>query len=47
MAFADLHSDPATPLLLPDAWDAASAPAFADAGFPAIGARGVTTTGGA
>lgn len=34
-AFADLHRDPA-PLLLPNAWDCASAGLFAEAGFPAV-----------
>ncbi len=34
--FADLHRGP-LPLLLPNAWDVASALAFADAGYPAIG----------
>ncbi len=34
--FADLHRGP-SPLLLPNAWDAASAAAFAAAGFPAVG----------
>jgi 2-methylisocitrate lyase-like PEP mutase family enzyme len=36
MSFADLHHGD-TPLLLPNAWDVASAVAFADAGFPAVG----------
>ena len=36
MTFRELH-DGALPLLLPNAWDVASALAFADAGFPAIG----------
>jgi 2-methylisocitrate lyase-like PEP mutase family enzyme len=35
-AFPDLHRGP-LPLLLPNAWDVASALAFADAGYPAIG----------
>ena len=35
-AFADLHR-PGTPLLLPNAWDHASAAALAAAGFEAIG----------
>jgi 2-methylisocitrate lyase-like PEP mutase family enzyme len=35
-AFADLHDGP-LPLLLPNAWDVASALAFVDAGYPAIG----------
>jgi 2-methylisocitrate lyase-like PEP mutase family enzyme len=35
-AFADLHRGP-LPLLLPNAWDVASALAFADAGYAAIG----------
>jgi 2-methylisocitrate lyase-like PEP mutase family enzyme len=34
-AFADLHRGPA-PLLLPNAWDCASAALFADAGFRAV-----------
>lgn len=36
MSFHDLHHG-TTPLLLPNAWDVASAVTFADAGFPAIG----------
>ncbi|MEU4361682.1 isocitrate lyase/phosphoenolpyruvate mutase family protein [Promicromonospora sp. NPDC023987] len=36
MTFADLHTGP-HPLLLPNAWDVASALAFAEAGFPAVG----------
>lgn len=36
MTFADLHYGP-RPLVLPNAWDVASALAFADAGFPAVG----------
>ncbi|GIF76738.1 isocitrate lyase/PEP mutase family protein [Asanoa siamensis] len=36
MTFRDLH-DGALPLLLPNAWDVASAIAFVEAGFPAIG----------
>src|SRR3954447_16133266 len=35
-AFADLHQ-PGDPLVLPNAWDHASAAALAQAGFPAIG----------
>jgi 2-methylisocitrate lyase-like PEP mutase family enzyme len=35
-AFADLHRGP-LPFLLPNAWDVASALAFVDAGYPAIG----------
>jgi len=35
-AFRDLHR-PGEPLLLPNAWDFASAAALVDAGFPAIG----------
>jgi 2-methylisocitrate lyase-like PEP mutase family enzyme len=35
-AFADLHR-PGEPLVLPNAWDHASAAALADAGFPAVG----------
>jgi 2-methylisocitrate lyase-like PEP mutase family enzyme len=36
MSFKDLHR-PGEPLLLPNAWDAASGAALAAAGFPAIG----------
>ncbi|MDR7384709.1 isocitrate lyase/PEP mutase family protein [Promicromonospora iranensis] len=36
MTFADLHHGP-HPLLLPNAWDVASALAFVEAGFPAVG----------
>lgn len=36
MTFHDLHHAD-TPLLLPNAWDVASAVAFADASFPAVG----------
>jgi len=36
MSFKDLHK-PGDPLLLPNAWDVASAAALAAAGFPAIG----------
>ncbi|WP_275006523.1 isocitrate lyase/PEP mutase family protein [Promicromonospora iranensis] len=36
MTFADLHHGP-RPLLLPNAWDVASALAFVEAGFPAVG----------
>jgi len=36
MTFRDLH-DGELPLVLPNAWDVASALAFLDAGFPAIG----------
>lgn len=36
MTFADLHHG-SRPLVLPNAWDVASALAFADAGFPAVG----------
>ena len=36
MTFRELH-DGALPLLLPNAWDVASALAFVEAGFPAIG----------
>lgn len=35
-SFRDLHYGD-SPLLLPNAWDVASAVAFADAGFPAVG----------
>ncbi|WUH93552.1 isocitrate lyase/phosphoenolpyruvate mutase family protein [Streptomyces sp. NBC_00433] len=37
MTFRDLHHEGELPLLLPNAWDVASALAFADAGFPAVG----------
>jgi hypothetical protein len=36
MSFRELHYGE-TPLLLPNAWDAGSAIAFADSGFPAVG----------
>ncbi|ADI07609.1 hypothetical protein SBI_04489 [Streptomyces bingchenggensis BCW-1] len=36
-AFARLHHQAATPLLLPNAWDYASAAALAARGFPAVG----------
>ncbi|WP_274915183.1 isocitrate lyase/PEP mutase family protein [Streptomyces sp. WZ-12] len=36
-AFHALHQAPGRPLLLPNAWDSASAAALADAGHPAIG----------
>ncbi|MEV4534310.1 isocitrate lyase/phosphoenolpyruvate mutase family protein [Asanoa sp. NPDC049518] len=36
MTFRDLH-DGTLPLLLPNAWDVASALAFVEAGFPAVG----------
>ncbi|NLU70358.1 isocitrate lyase/phosphoenolpyruvate mutase family protein [Streptomyces sp. HNM0574] len=36
-AFARLHRQPDGPLLLPNAWDAASATALAEQGFPAVG----------
>jgi len=36
MSFRDLHYG-GLPLLLPNAWDVASAVAYADAGFPAVG----------
>ena len=36
MTFHDLHAQPG-PLLLPNAWDVASALAFVDAGFAAVG----------
>ena len=46
MTFRDLH-DGALPLLLPNAWDVASALAFAEAGFHAIGTTsfGVAASG--
>ncbi|WP_333771231.1 isocitrate lyase/PEP mutase family protein [Streptomyces sp. IBSBF 2435] len=37
MTFRDLHYGGDLPLLLPNAWDVASALAFADAGFRAVG----------
>lgn len=45
--FADLHAGP-VPLLLPNAWDVASALVFADAGFPAVGtsSMGVAASAG-
>lgn len=45
--FSDLHTGPA-PLLLPNAWDVASALAFVEAGFPAVGTTsfGVSAAGG-
>ncbi|MQA80009.1 MAG: isocitrate lyase/phosphoenolpyruvate mutase family protein [Streptosporangiales bacterium] len=47
MTFRELH-DGELPLLLPNAWDVASALAFLDAGFPAIGTTsfGVAASGG-
>lgn len=47
MSFRDLHHD-GLPLLLPTAWDVASAVAYADAGFPAVGTTsfGVGATAG-
>lgn len=47
MSFHDLHHAD-TPFLLPNAWDVASAVAFADAGFPAVGTTsfGVNATAG-
>jgi 2-methylisocitrate lyase-like PEP mutase family enzyme len=48
MNFHDLHAGP-TPLLLPNAWDVASALAFVEAGFPAVGTTsfGVSAATGA
>ncbi|WP_328540445.1 isocitrate lyase/PEP mutase family protein [Streptomyces sp. NBC_00344] len=37
MTFRELHHRAGPPLLLPNAWDVASALAFAEAGFPAVG----------
>ncbi|MFF3002295.1 isocitrate lyase/phosphoenolpyruvate mutase family protein [Kitasatospora sp. NPDC057940] len=37
IAFRELHHRPSAPLLLPNAWDHASAAALAAAGFPAVG----------
>jgi 2-methylisocitrate lyase-like PEP mutase family enzyme len=47
MDFRELHYGK-TPLLLPNAWDAGSAIAFADSGFPAVGTTsfGVGAAGG-
>lgn len=47
MTFRELH-DGDLPLVLPNAWDVASALAFLDAGFPAIGTTsfGVAANGG-
>jgi 2-methylisocitrate lyase-like PEP mutase family enzyme len=47
MTFAELHHGD-LPLLLPNAWDVASALAFHEAGFPAIGTTsfGVAASGG-
>lgn len=47
MTFRDLH-DGDLPLLLPNAWDVASALAFVDAGFPAVGTTsfGIAASGG-
>lgn len=47
MNFHDLHHT-GTPLLLPNAWDVASAVTFAEAGFPAVGTTsfGVGAAGG-
>lgn len=47
MTFRELH-DGDLPLVLPNAWDVASALAFLDAGFPAIGTTsfGVAASGG-
>jgi 2-methylisocitrate lyase-like PEP mutase family enzyme len=47
MTFHELHAGP-LPLLLPNAWDAGSALAFLEAGFPAIGTTsfGVGAAGG-
>ena len=45
--FADLHAGP-LPLVLPNAWDVASALVFVDAGFPAVGtsSMGVAASAG-
>lgn len=47
MTFFDLHHQD-RPLLLPNAWDVASALAFAEAGFPAVGTTsfGIAAAGG-
>jgi 2-methylisocitrate lyase-like PEP mutase family enzyme len=44
-SFADLHRGP-LPLLLPNAWDVASALAFADAGYPAVGTTSLGISAG-
>ncbi|MGW2418574.1 isocitrate lyase/PEP mutase family protein [Streptomyces sp. NPDC001709] len=41
--FAGLHHRPGVPLLLPNAWDHASAAALAARGFPAIGTTSLAT----
>ncbi|MGY0061148.1 isocitrate lyase/phosphoenolpyruvate mutase family protein [Streptomyces sp. LZ34] len=46
-AFARLHHQAATPLLLPNAWDYASAAALAAQGFPAIGTTSVAVAAAA
>ncbi|MFE3653841.1 isocitrate lyase/phosphoenolpyruvate mutase family protein, partial [Streptomyces sp. NPDC059152] len=46
-AFHALHHAPGHPLLLPNAWDSASALALADAGHPAIGTTSLGVAGGA
>lgn len=49
MTFHALHHEGDLPLLLPNAWDVASALAFTDAGFPAVGTTsfGVAAAAGA
>jgi 2-methylisocitrate lyase-like PEP mutase family enzyme len=44
-SFADLHRGP-LPLLLPNAWDVASALAFADAVYPAVGTTSLGISAG-
>ncbi|MDG4825776.1 isocitrate lyase/phosphoenolpyruvate mutase family protein [Asanoa sp. WMMD1127] len=46
MTFRELH-DGALPLLLPNAWDVASAIAFVEAGFPAVGTTSFGVAAGA
>ncbi|MET7285554.1 isocitrate lyase/phosphoenolpyruvate mutase family protein [Streptomyces sp. NPDC005573] len=46
-SFAALHHRPGDPLLLPNAWDHASAAALAARGFPAIGTTSLAVAAGA
>ncbi|MEU3524028.1 isocitrate lyase/phosphoenolpyruvate mutase family protein [Streptomyces sp. NPDC038707] len=46
-SFAGLHHRPGRPLLLPNAWDHASAAALAARGFPAIGTTSLAVAAGA
>ncbi|GAA2729232.1 isocitrate lyase/phosphoenolpyruvate mutase family protein [Streptomyces nogalater] len=47
VSFAGLHHRPGEPLLLPNAWDHASAAALAARGFPAIGTTSLAVAAGA